>query len=124
MGSHNQNITIYQNLGDSFSSNYIEHECANIPYYGLNTKPDFYLHDNSIYSLTGLSTGGLLASKLNSNLGDVNLDNLINVLDAIIIINYIIGNSEASFCLGDADINFDQFVDILDIVLLINQIVD
>ena len=54
----------------------------------------------------------------------MNLDNLVNILDAVIIINYIIGASEASFCLEDADINLDQFVNIMDIVLLIDQIVN
>tara|TARA_B100000519_G_scaffold191616_1_gene192214 strand:- start:346 stop:1452 length:1107 start_codon:yes stop_codon:yes gene_type:complete len=123
IGSHNQNIKVYQNIGDSFYPNYVEFECGSIPYYGLNTKPDFYNQNDTIYSLTGISTGGILASRLNYNIGDVNADNLINVIDAVIIINYIVGDSELSFCLESGDLNSDQFVDILDIVMLINQII-
>ena len=123
VGSHNQNIKVYQNIGNSFYPDYLEPVCASIPYYGLNTKPNFYTYNNEIYSLTGLSTGGILASKIDYNIGDVNADNLINVIDAVIIVNYIAGNSELSFCLDSADLNSDQFVDILDIVILINQII-
>ena len=114
---------MYQNTGNSSYPDYVESVCASIPYYGLNAKPDFYTYNNEIYSLTGLSTGGILASEINYDIGDVNADNLINVIDAVIIVNYIAGNSELSFCLDSADLNFDQFVDILDIVILINQIV-
>ena len=31
VGSHSQNIKIYQNSGNSSSYNYIENDCANIP---------------------------------------------------------------------------------------------
>ena len=123
VGSHNQNIKVYQNIGNSFYPNYLESVCASIPYYGLNTKPNFYTYNNEIYSLTGLSTGGIFASKIDYNIGDVNADNLINVIDAVIIVNYVAGNSELNFCLDSADLNSDQFVDILDIVILINQII-
>ena len=124
VGSHNQNIKIYDNLGDGFSPNYVESDCLNIPHYGLNTKPNFYIYNNMIYSLTGLSTGGILESKLNINTGDVNNDSLINVLDAVIIVNYIVDNDGIIPCPQNADLNSDQVINILDVVMLINQIVD
>ena len=124
VGSHNQNIKIYDNLGDSFSPYYVERDCLNIPYYGLNTKPNFYIYNNIIYSLTGLSAGGILESKLNISTGDANNDSLIDVLDAVIIVNYIVGNDGIAPCLQNADLNLDQMINILDVVMLINQIVD
>ena len=124
VGSHNQNIKIYDNLGDSFSPYYVERDCLNIPHYGLNTKPNFYIYNNMIYSLTGLSTGGILESKLNIDTGDVNNDSLINVLDAVIIVNYIVDNDGIMSCPQNADLNSDQMINILDVVMLINQIVD
>lgn len=124
VGSHNQNIKIYDNLGDSFSPYYVERDCLNIPYYGLNTKPNFYIYNNIIYSLTGLSAGGILESKLNISTGDANNDSLIDVLDAVIIVNYIVGNDGITPCLQNADLNLDQMINILDVVMLINQIVD
>ena len=57
-------------------------------------------------------------------IGDVNLDNIINVLDIIVIMNYILNLSD----LNDqqielADMNQDQGINILDIVLLIGEII-
>ena len=57
--------------------------------------------------------------------GDINLDNLIDVLDIIMLVQHIIGNSvlsETSISL--ADINGDSIIDILDIINLVNIIID
>ncbi|MBI45513.1 MAG: hypothetical protein CMG66_05045 [Candidatus Marinimicrobia bacterium] len=59
-------------------------------------------------------------SIINYNLGDVNYDGIINVLDVILMVNSIIdGNNNNSF-----DLNLDGVNDILDIVLLINIILN
>ena len=57
-------------------------------------------------------------------LGDVNQDNIINVLDIIVIMNYILNLTD----LNDqqlmlSDLNQDQGINILDIVLLIGEII-
>ena len=57
-------------------------------------------------------------------LGDVNQDNIINVLDIIEIMNYILNLTD----LNDqqlmlSDMNQDQGINILDIVLLIGEII-
>lgn len=57
-------------------------------------------------------------------LGDVNQDSIINVLDIIVIMNYILNLSnlnEEQLVL--ADMNQDQGINILDIVLLIGEII-
>jgi len=55
--------------------------------------------------------------------GDLNNDNIINVLDIVSLINYILGISNPSECeYLVSDINGDDNLDILDIVLIINGI--
>jgi len=57
-------------------------------------------------------------------LGDVNQDSIINVLDIIVIMNYILNLSNLSEeQLALADMNQDQGINILDIVLLIGEII-
>ena len=58
-------------------------------------------------------------------LGDVNLDEFINVLDIVTLVQYIIGGSDLSDdSLIAADINQDDGVNVLDVVTLVNQIID
>ena len=55
-----------------------------------------------------------------SLLGDTNGDSIINVLDVIIMVNMILGETDID--LNTADINGDGLVNVSDIVLLINTI--
>ena len=52
-------------------------------------------------------------------IGDINLDNTINVLDVVILVNIILGSSEET---SNADINLDGIINVLDVVTLINLI--
>ena len=52
--------------------------------------------------------------------GDINLDNIINIQDIILVINLILNNEYIS----SADLNSDNTIDILDIVQLINIILN
>ena len=54
-------------------------------------------------------------------MGDVNTDSNIDVLDVILMVNYILGNSE-SINFDYADINYDGSIDISDIILTLNYI--
>ena len=54
-------------------------------------------------------------------LGDVNSDNVINILDVILIVNIVLGLNDYSVL---ADVNIDGNIDILDVVELINIILD
>ena len=57
-------------------------------------------------------------------IGDVNLDNIINVLDIIVIMNHILNLSDLdNQQIELADMNQDQGINILDIVLLIGEII-
>ena len=52
-------------------------------------------------------------------LGDLNDDGIVNILDIILTVNIILGTSSFN---QDGDINMDGYIDILDIVSLINII--
>ncbi len=54
--------------------------------------------------------------------GDINYDGTINVVDAIFIIQYILGNDTSGEC--TPDINQDDIVDVTDIVTLLNFILE
>ncbi len=52
--------------------------------------------------------------------GDANGDGMINVLDAILVGNYYVGDSPEFICFDNADVNSDGVIDILDIIAIIN----
>ena len=59
------------------------------------------------------------------NLGDINDDSVINILDILIIVNAILSdNSMSDLYLWLGDFNNDFIVDIIDIILLVNTIMD
>ncbi len=51
-------------------------------------------------------------------LGDINGDNIVNVQDILLVIDYILNNEYNN----SADLNLDEFTDVLDILLIINII--
>ena len=51
--------------------------------------------------------------------GDINLDNTINVLDVVILVSIILGSNDATY---NADVNLDGIINVLDVVTLINLI--
>ena len=54
-------------------------------------------------------------------LGDVNGDSNINVVDAVSIINMILNLSEGNIL---ADVNNDNIINVIDVVIIINTILD
>ena len=71
--------------------------------------------DDSIYDLVYT-----LINDLNSNLiGDINSDGIVNVIDAVILINIIL---EIESPIPGADINGDEVINVLDVVFLVNII--
>ena len=56
---------------------------------------------------------------INQILGDLNNDQAINILDVILMVNIILGDSEIEL---NADMNFDGIVNIQDVILLIESI--
>ncbi len=56
--------------------------------------------------------------------GDTNGDGVVNVLDIIAIVNFVMGGSPDPFDLQAADVNADGIVNIQDIVITVNIILD
>ena len=76
----------------------------------FDIEPVFHNYDNKNY---------IFNVYRNQILGDVNNDETLNVLDVVILVNVILGNSEES---SNADVNLDGTINILDVVTLINLI--
>ena len=82
---------------------------VNITSFGLDMHNELLICANSrIYKINSDS----------SQLGDINEDNDINILDVVTLINLILDSSYLSI----ADMNGDEVVNVLDIVLLVNII--
>ena len=58
------------------------------------------------------------------NLGDVNQDLIINILDVVIIVNFIMGDTPVDIEYYLADLNQDSIINIQDIIITINFILN
>lgn len=99
----------------------------------LNIAPDVALGDyeikmEGVYMTTSSyetlnpaeSTSDLMVTDI--MLGDVNNDGIINVTDAIGVVNYILKNTPSSFVEGAADVNQDGIINITDAIGVVNMI--
>ncbi|MCP4634235.1 MAG: hypothetical protein GY855_15020 [candidate division Zixibacteria bacterium] len=68
------------------------------------------------------SDGNNIGDVCEFSCGDVEQDDLINILDIVFLINYKYKNGPAPNPLGIADVNHDTLIDILDIVYLVNSV--
>lgn len=104
----NQEIIIepYSSQEFSFSADF-NSDLSNL-YFEI--EPKFHQYDKKIYSID------LYKNQL---LGDINLDDTINVLDVVILVSIILGNADET---SNADVNSDNLINVLDVVTLINLI--
>ena len=57
--------------------------------------------------------------------GDVNFDEIVNILDIILVVNIILGNSDPTPSEWNAaNLNGDSTINILDIIIIINIVLD
>ena len=66
-----------------------------------------------------LLTEGLIKS----NLGDVNGDKAITITDVMMVVNYVIGNTNDNFLIENADINGDHQISVADVMDLVNIVI-
>jgi len=74
-----------------------------------------------IYPQNNIDKMQLLSFYRNFILGDINSDNLINILDIVGLINHILYDN---YYIPEADINQDNVINIIDVVQLINYILN
>ena len=80
-----------------------------------SNKPNPYILDTSLV--------GRVFFNNNSLIGDVNGDFIINVLDVVMLVNHVLGNTNLnSSQIILADLNDDSIVNVIDIVILMNLI--
>ena len=66
-----------------------------------------------------------LIDNINSNLGDINQDDIIDILDVIQLINFILGVNDFDFEeFYLADCNNDNIINIQDIIIIVNYIIN
>ena len=89
----------------------------------VNIALDYGENNIEITPIHRLDLGKDFIFNFDGFLGDVNLDRAVNILDLIVIINYIIGNIDLSSSqITLSDFNNDGLVDILDVTLIIDSI--
>ncbi len=94
---------------DLIISEHILNSDLNITSFGLDENNELLIcANNRIYKISSDS----------NQLGDINNDNQINILDIVNIINFILNND----FLPVADINGDNLINVLDVVLLVNMV--
>ena len=56
--------------------------------------------------------------------GDVNTDGVLNVLDIVLSVNFVLGvDSPSTIQASLADMNSDGIINILDVILLVNEVI-
>ena len=95
-----QNNSIYVGGGDVF-------------YYSISSNENCFINgDISLFN------------QVEVDLGDVNFDSEINILDIILIIDFILDDSLNQIQFENSDINLDDIINIFDIILLIENIME
>ena len=59
-------------------------------------------------------------------IGDINLDDTLNIQDIIFTVNYVLNNNEnhSIFHLYKVDSNLDHLINIIDIIDIVNRVLD
>jgi len=109
--------------GDTYDAYYMPNDGSPYP-------RDFIINQNGIiaYANNEIDTEWMIAVindliGYNILLGDVNEDGIINILDIVTVINFVLTNNNPSDNQFIAsDMNSDEVINILDIVILVNLI--
>ena len=93
----------------------------------INFSLDNSLAENWLASIGHGSPGSEnLMNDCEESLGDINGDNNSDVLDVVLMVNFILGGEGVEYTICQeyaSDINADGIIDILDVILLVNIIV-
>ena len=106
-----------------FEMNYISDNtyAALFPEINLNSEIEYFIvGTNSMGNTVSHPIAGWHTFILDSLYGDINGDNLINIQDIILIVNYIL----EGFYNESSDLNLDGQLNILDVIVLVSLILD
>ena len=122
VGTGSDGLIIYWNIGSKESYDFRQDTCLDLPYFGYNIKITTGAFDDEYNDMIiGISTGGFLHYKLKLiSKGDVVLDDIIDILDIVAIVNYILYGDDELNC--SMDFNHDSTIDINDIILIVNMV--
>jgi len=99
------------NLGDSQSNLYID--------LNVNSVPNSYEPIDSLQILFD----NWIFENIEFNHGDINSDSIIDILDVVLLVSFVLDNSTVSFQQSLAsNLNGDLYINIQDIIILINLI--
>lgn len=92
-------------------------------------EPKLKFHQNNLYAVWSDNRSGVNNIYFSSTYqisvisGDVNEDEIVNIVDILLVVNYIMGNqSFSTIQLLSADMNSDSTINILDVIQMINVI--
>ncbi len=112
--------------GDTYDLYYMPNDGSPYPRdFIINQEGVISYANNEIDTEWMLSVIYDLINDSNGLIGDINQDNIINVLDIISLINFILGSQIPDDSqIISSDINEDQIINILDVVMLVNLILN
>ncbi|MAV59628.1 MAG: hypothetical protein CMG07_06775 [Candidatus Marinimicrobia bacterium] len=124
VGSANNNLILYKNIGNNYNPNFIFDSSLDI-LNGQNLAPAhgqlFSLDQLDVFC--GVSTGGIYYIKsLLCLKGDLNDDSDINLQDIVLVVELILENIIQDEILCNSDLNSDNKIDILDILMIVEII--
>ena len=92
---------------------------GSFPQINIGSELEYYITaTNSMESTVSHPIAGWHNFIIDSSIGDINGDSLVNVLDIVLLVNLILSNENNN----SADLNSDGIVNVLDIIQLINII--
>jgi hypothetical protein len=111
--------------GDTYDLYYMPNDGSPYPRdFIINQEGIIAYANHEIDTAWMLSVISDLLSNNNGILGDINQDGVINILDIINVINFILGDVPTDNEFISSDLNQDNIINILDIVLLVNLILN
>ena len=120
-------------LTNESNPNWEKHRFVLSNYMELSSTMQFRFIASDLFNDTDTGSGGSLieaalddflleAISFESVSGDLNFDAEVNVLDVVLLVNFILDVEPSSEQFSVADINNDSALDVLDVVLLVNSI--
>ena len=112
--------------GDTYDLYYMPNDGSPYPRdFVINQEGIIAYANNEIDTAWMLSVINDLLLINNGVLGDINQDSIVNILDVVLLINFILSSENLSDNqLSSSDMNTDGIINILDVVLIINIILN